>query len=358
MTRPRDLADPVESGHETARTPSPLFGPPRCSAAERRHVEALIARGSPSMAGILARLTGALFIATLISFTGRWLWAGEMLVNFRTHFVLCFLLALAVALATRRWRVAGVAVIGLALNVWPMRVAFFPPAPQPLANARAVRVAAFNVHVTNESLADIAAYLDSLAADVVVLAELTPTERAEQLANLLPKLPHRYLAENDGLWGVAILSRWPLIAPQPATRDGVRFAARADVDLGDRIFRLYGAHLIWPVMPETARIRNSQLRALGRELAECPGACVVVGDFNVTPWSSHFRDLLQAPGVQDCAAGRGLLTTWSSRLPAMLRIRIDQCLVAGAVSVADVRVGESVESDHFATVNNLVIGGP
>lgn len=308
------------------------------------------------MAGILARATGALIVATLFSFTGRWLWAGEMLVNFRTHFVLCFLLALAVALAMRRWRVAGVAVIGLALNAWPMYVAFFPPAPQPLANARTVRVAAFNVQVTNENLSDIAAYLDSLAADVVVLAELAPTERAEQLAKLLPRLPHHYLAENEGLWGVAILSRWPLIAPQLATRDGVRVAARADVDLGDRTFRLYGAHLVWPVVPETARIRNAQLRALGRELAECPGACVVVGDFNVTPWSSHFRDLLQAPDVQDCAAGRGLLTTWSSRLPAVLRIRIDQCLVAGAVSVADVRVGESVGSDHFATVNKLAIG--
>ncbi len=308
------------------------------------------------MAGILARVTGALFIATLISFTGRWLWAGEMLVNFRTHFALALALALIASLALRRWRVTGFAVAGLALNAWPMYGAFFGPAPQPLADARPVRVAAFNVHVTNENLADIAAYLDALAVDVVVLAELTPTERAEQLAKLLPKLPHHYLAENDGLWGVAILSRWPLVAPLVATRDGVRVAARADVDLGDRTFRLYGAHFIWPVMPDTARARNAQLQALGRELAECTHACVAVGDFNVTPWSSHFRDVLKNPGVRDCAAGRGLLTTWSSRLPAVLRIRIDQCLVTGAVSVGDVRVGESVGSDHFATINDLSIG--
>jgi endonuclease/exonuclease/phosphatase (EEP) superfamily protein YafD len=83
---------------------------------------------------------------------------------------------------------------------------------------------------------------------------------------------------------------------------------------------------------------------------------VVVGDFNVTPWSSHFRDVLEVPGVRDCAAGRGHLTTWPSGLPALLRIRIDQCLAAGAVGVVDVRVGESVGSDHLATVNDLVIG--
>jgi endonuclease/exonuclease/phosphatase (EEP) superfamily protein YafD len=111
-------------------------------------------------------------------------------------------------------------------------------------------------------------------------------------------------------------------------------------------------------MPATAAVRNAQLRALARELSRCPRACVAVGDFNVTPWSSHFRDVLQSAGVHDCAAGRGLLTTWSSGLPAMLRIRIDQCLIAGAASVADVRVGESMGSDHFATINDLLIGVP
>lgn len=111
------------------------------------------------------------------------------------------------------------------------------------------------------------------------------------------------------------------------------------------------------MVPATARVRNAQLQALGRGLSECPHACVVVGDFNVTPWSSHFRDLL-TPGVHDCAAGRGLPGTWPSGLPAVLRIRIDQCLVAGAVSVADVRVGASLGSDHFATINDLLIGSP
>ncbi len=279
-----------------------------------------------------------------------------MLVNFRTHYALLLSLALLMAAAVRHWRIAGVAAIGLALNVWPMYGAFAGSGTPPLSNARAVRVAAFNVHISNVNLPGIAAYLESQAVDVAVLEELSPAN-AERLAALLPGLPHRYQAENQDIWGVVILSRWPLIAPQPATRDGLRFAARADVDLGDRKFRLYGAHLNWPVTPANVRVRDAQLQALGRELAACPQTCVVVGDFNVTPWSSHFRDLLN-PGVHDCAAGRGLLGTWSSSLPALLRIRIDQCLVAGAVSVADVRIGESVGSDHFATVNDLLIGGP
>jgi endonuclease/exonuclease/phosphatase (EEP) superfamily protein YafD len=301
--------------------------------------------------------TGAVCLGTLLAYGGRWFWACELLVNMRTHYALLLSLALGLAAALRLWRIAGVAAIGLALNVWPMYGAFFGSGAPPASNARPVRVVGFNVNIANDNLPGIAAYLDSLAVDVAVLAELSPAN-ADELAALLPRLPHRYSAEQEGVWGVVILSRWPLIAPQPATQDGMRFAARADVDLGDRKFRLYGAHLNWPLIPATASTRNAQLQALGRELSKCPHACVVVGDFNVTPWSSHFRDVLKGPGIHDCAAGRGLLGTWPSGLPAVLRIRIDQCLVAGAVSVTDVRAGHNVHSDHFATINDLLIGGP
>ena len=169
----------------------------------------------------LAFATGAVCLATLLAYGGRWSWACELLVNFRTHYALLLSLALVIAAAFRYWHIAGAAAIGLALNVWPMYGAFFGPGTPPASNARAVRVVAFNVNIANDDLPGIAAYLESLAADVAVLEELSPAN-AERLAALLPRLPHRYLAENEDVWGVVILSRWPLTAPQPATQDGRR----------------------------------------------------------------------------------------------------------------------------------------
>jgi endonuclease/exonuclease/phosphatase (EEP) superfamily protein YafD len=234
---------------------------------------------------------------------------------------------------------------------------FNEPAELAVAGARAVRVVAFNVNVGNGDFAGIDRYLASLDPDVVVLEEITVWS-VDQLAPILPKLPHRYQALDDGVRGVVILSRWPLIDPQLVTLDGRMFGARVDVNLGDRQFRLHGVHLNWPVFPAAERVRNAQLGTLGRELTQCPGACVVVGDFNVTPWSSHYRDLLGIPGVRDCAAGRGWLPTWNSSLPAVLRIRIDQCVASGTMGVAEVRVGEAVGSDHFATINVLSVPVP
>ena len=295
-------------------------------------------------------------VATLLAFAGRWSWFCDLLVNFRTHYALLLLVACAASGVVRSWRVAGVAAMGLALNLWPMYDAFAGSGSPPVAGARSVRLVSFNVHVANGDMAGVAAYLESLHADIVVFQEMTRTN-ADRLTALLPGLTHRYPPEDPLAPDVLMLSRWPLIAPQLATRDGLVLALRADVDLGDRRLRLYGAHLYWPVVPESARVRNAQLAALGRELAECRGACVVVGDFNVTPWSSHYRDLLENPGVRDCARGQGWLPSWNSGLPAILRIRIDHCLVAGAMGIQGVRVGESQGSDHFATINDLIVAG-
>ena len=302
----------------------------------------------------LAFGTGVFSLATLLAYGGRWSWGCELLVNFRTHFALLLGLAFILAALTRHWRIAAVATLGLTLNLWPMYGVYFESASPPAAGARPVRVVAFNVNVSNRDLTGIAAYLESLAPDLVVLEEMT-TLSADRLTLLLPRLPHRVLAIDEGVRGVVILSRWPLTSPQLVKYDGRMFAVRADVDLGDRRLRIYGAHFNWPVVLRAAQGRNAQLSALGLELAECRGACVVVGDFNTTPWSSHFRDLLRNSGFHDCAGGRGLLPTWPSGLPALLRIRVDQCLASAAVSVAGVRVGESVGSDHLATINDLSV---
>jgi endonuclease/exonuclease/phosphatase (EEP) superfamily protein YafD len=302
----------------------------------------------------LAFYTGVVCVATLLAFAGRWSWFCDLLVNFRTHYALLLAIALGAAVALRCWRVAGVAAVGLALNLWPMHEVLAGSRSPPAAGARSVRLVSFNVHVANGDMARVAAYLESLEADIAVFQELTRAH-ADQLAALLPRLSHRYPGEDPLAPDVLMLSRWPLVAPQLATRDGLVLAVRADVDLGDRRLRLYGAHLYWPVVPESARVRNAQLAALGRELVECPGPCVVVGDFNITPWSSHYRDLLKNSGVRDCARGQGWLPTWNSKLPAMLRIRIDHCLVAGAIGIESVRVGESQGSDHFATIYDLSV---
>jgi endonuclease/exonuclease/phosphatase (EEP) superfamily protein YafD len=283
----------------------------------------------------LAFATGVVCLASLLACAGRWSWACELLVNFRTQFALLLALASALAILLRCWGIAGVAILGAALNAWQISGAYLDPATPRAADERTVRLVEFNVNVGNRDLAGIARYLESLDPDVVVLEEMT-TPSTEALTPLLPRLTHRHAAIEEDVRGVVVFSRWPLLEPRWLSHEGQLFGVRAEVDLGDRRLRLFGVHLNWPVMPRPARGRNAQLQVLGRELSECRGACVVVGDFNTTPWSSHYRDLLNTSGFRDCTAGLGLKPTWPSALPALLRIRIDHCLASAGVSVAGV----------------------
>jgi endonuclease/exonuclease/phosphatase (EEP) superfamily protein YafD len=83
---------------------------------------------------------------------------------------------------------------------------------------------------------------------------------------------------------------------------------------------------------------------------------VVAGDFNTSPWSPDFRDLVAATGLRGAANGYGWNPTWPSWLwPA--RIPIDHVLVKGAVAVHGFRRGRYIGSDHFPVVADLRLDG-
>jgi endonuclease/exonuclease/phosphatase (EEP) superfamily protein YafD len=80
---------------------------------------------------------------------------------------------------------------------------------------------------------------------------------------------------------------------------------------------------------------------------------VLLGDFNCTPWSPVFRDLVTTAGLRSTAMGVGLSPTWFSRwLP--LGLTVDHILVGTAINAQGHEVGRDVGSDHFPVVADLV----
>jgi endonuclease/exonuclease/phosphatase (EEP) superfamily protein YafD len=93
-------------------------------------------------------------------------------------------------------------------------------------------------------------------------------------------------------------------------------------------------------------MRRVQLQRLAADLAVETGPRMVIGDFNVTPFSPLFDDLLRDTGLIDARRVQGLQVTWPTyALP--LWIAIDHCLVDEAIPVVDVRHGPDIGSDHY-----------
>ena len=78
---------------------------------------------------------------------------------------------------------------------------------------------------------------------------------------------------------------------------------------------------------------------------------LVIGDFNITPWSKPFREMLKGDGLgqgklRDTREGRGFFATWPSGL-GWLGIPIDHALVTQGIEVHRRGAGLPLrESDH------------
>ena len=84
--------------------------PPAASPRWRYWIHLLTRSRHESIARPLTFVTGVICLATLLAYGSRWSWGCDLLVNFRTHYILVLCLALLIAVALRRWPLAAAAV--------------------------------------------------------------------------------------------------------------------------------------------------------------------------------------------------------------------------------------------------------
>jgi endonuclease/exonuclease/phosphatase (EEP) superfamily protein YafD len=108
-----------------------------------------------------------------------------------------------------------------------------------------------------------------------------------------------------------------------------------------------GVHPVSPIGPIRSRMRDAELRAIAEFVSNRqPERFVVLGDFNTTPWSVRFSEMLDKSGLDENPAGRGLTTTWLSKNP-LFGLPIDHILVGRDIQVLDQEVGADIGAEHY-----------
>jgi len=305
---------------------------------------------------LLARLAAASVIvttlATVAALGARVGWFLELFAHFPVQYVCLQFLAAGTCLALRRrpWAlVALVAAIPNLLAVGPYLPGLFAPPPVTLAVPRApVRLIAANLLYRQPDATATRAYLAEQSADLLVLSEFTPRWR-EKLRELERTYPYFALRPRWNAWGIAVYSKHPLRAIEDLDLgDDTSSHLRLLVQLPDGLAEVYAVHLASPPSRRQAAQRNTQLRKLAEHIAAADPALprIVAGDFNTTPYSPYFQDLLRDAGLTDARRPFGLHVTWPL-WPVPIWIPIDHCLVAGPMTVTRVATGPSVGSDHL-----------
>ena len=219
----------------------------------------------------------------------------------------------------------------------------------------AVKVLSWNVQIGNENPSSILELVEQESPDVLVLIEVT-SFIATQVESLNAIYPYHLVKPHSGSGGIAIYSRLPnsefrVLHPGDQSMPAIELNVRRSVEGNANPkpdLSILGVHTFSPQLDDGTRIlrRNQQLAGIAKWASEKTVDLIVIGDFNITPWSPPFWRLLTDGRLDDSTWYRGYFPTWPAGL-SMGAIQIDHALVSENVKILERRVlPDTGLSDH------------
>jgi len=309
----------------------------------------------PRALNLLIVLAAAgLALATLCALAARLWWAFDLFSHFRVQYVVAALGLAIAALAVRAYRsFAVLAIVALAHGL-AIQDLWLGGTASAAASGTALRVVSLNVFAYNRTPEKVLEFVRAADADLVVLVDARRDPWQPVLSALRTLYSHQ-APQDPGPRRVILFSRHPIVEEQVVRPPGgLRPYLVAEVAVGDETVVVAGVHPFAPspTGPDGTHRRNRQLDHIAATLGQAQRPVIVAGDFNTTPWSPYFQDLLATAGLRNAAEGRGYIATWPTFFWP-LQIPIDHVLLKGPLAVTSVRRGPDVGSDHYPIIADL-----
>lgn len=303
---------------------------------------------------------GALAAVSVASFFGRWVWWLDVLANFRAQYVVG-LVVFSLALVLTRFRRTGLAIFAVAIaNLIPVLPLYVGSPGDSEPSAPSIRVMSFNLLSDNERFAEVIDYIRTVDPDLVLLHEASrPWEVAVEAADLGYKVIR---PRSDNLiFGTLVLIRGEEIQ---VVSYGFAEAQPRAVELSYRPtgwpegIEVLSTHPLAPTERERADLRDAQIAFAANWASGRSDPRFVVGDFNATPWSWPFRNLLDEADLHNSQNGFGLHPSFPTTSNVLMRVPIDHLVHSDHFVVRDRRLGPDLGSDHFPLIVDLELTPP
>jgi endonuclease/exonuclease/phosphatase (EEP) superfamily protein YafD len=312
---------------------------------------------------LLYSSVAAIAVSTIVAEFGETWWIADLFAHFRYHYALGALLLAAVAVTLGRRGVGVAAVCLIVPQIWAVAA---PPRTPIATEANAspdMRVMSMNVLYSNRRFDDVVHAVEREAPDILSMQEVTQRWHPviERLAARLP-----YIAPAD--WRTqssdnVLLSRFPIVEGQliaPPNQHRPFAHVDATIMRNGRSLRVLAVHPPLPSGPRNTATRQANFDYYAGVAATTEAPLLIVGDFNITPYSPRFRALLRDGGLRYVHLG----WTWPASWPSESRgdfqryIRgfpIDHILTSRHFAVSAARAIKDVGSDHYPVVADLVL---
>lgn len=296
-------------------------------------------------AGRVWRLAFAMIVvASCATLLGSQWYAFDLFAPFQAYLALVWLLAFGVFACLPRarrafqrpGRAAGGAGVLLLLHVALLTRLHWPSNPIHDDSGPAVTLSVvwFNMQHDGAALRALESHFAVLAPDVLALAETNRDTEPDPRWGLTHVLHDQ--SARIGIW-----SRYPL-------ENRRTHAVAGDRDVVDAVLVVAGLRLPVSAVHWRLPTRPSQQVAASflAGLVRSRSPCLVLGDFNATPWSASLRLLEKEGGLRRARLPIGPFNTWAADAWHLLGVPIDHILYKGAARVEDVGLLPWNLSDH------------
>ncbi|MGD9650417.1 MAG: endonuclease/exonuclease/phosphatase family protein [Dongiaceae bacterium] len=308
-------------------------------------------------------MTVFLLLASMLATLNAEGWLGDLLGNFRPHYLV--LAALLLIPAILRLNFLQIILLGLIFAINMAALNPLPTAPEaPEAPGQALKVLSFNLWRRNEDHEKLLDYLRRRPVDVAVLVEANAAWQ-EDLQRLKDVYPYSLGTERDLRGGTYILSRHPFKRSQWLNwPNEAQPGLITELTVGGKQITIVGVHLLRPLTPSGHASREEQIDLLIELAKALKGPVLVAGDFNTVPWSKSFAKIIEKSDLRPATSYDPGFTTWPIRMPFLTflpisleygGIPIDHMLLQGGLEMIRIEKGPDLKSDHRPILAEVVI---
>lgn len=298
-------------------------------------------------------LTVLLLIAALAGVLATQFWICELFTHFTPLYVLLGVMCVVGLAMARAWRWFLLAFALLMWHAFPVaRFLLQQDLPQ-AASKRTFTVFHFNAGAGHGEPQRIVSHLrrNAKSVDAVVVIEATHDFELA-LEELKEDFPYQVKHLEETPFGIALASKHPIDFGAISSIPAEQFPhIEATIKLPGRKtpLALYALHAPPPISGDFAAARNALLAHVAAQAAaQKDSTPVVVGDFNLTPWSPYYARFAEASGLKPARNARRFDHTWPVTFDnAHLGIAIDHSFAHPSLRLVKRNIGPDLGSDHL-----------
>jgi len=214
-----------------------------------------------------------------------------------------------------------------------------------------IKIMSANVLTSNQQYASFLETVQHHDPDILIVMEVNQRWEQEIVNGLGENYPHRKIISQEHNFGIGLLSKLPLIQVEPIIADDTNLIS-LDAQIASptgRPLRVIATHPFPPLSQSCFKSRSEQLISIANRFDPNEDN-MMVGDFNLTPWSPVFTEVLAAGDLIDSRVGFGTACTWHAFPSFIGGIQIDHALTSESLNILDHQISGNYGSDHLAII--------